>query len=165
MNEQPQPEPSYPNWFRKFVRGALYGVIACICAGALLVVVTVVVGCSETESTGSIATSPPATRAPLPTPARIPVPSSQQISDWIDEISVITLWFTLSVEATQLCVLAGDIDWNDYDDRVDKLARDMVAIADDAADGSLDRYSAVDIDRTIANANRMMREIERKCGF
>ena len=77
----------------------------------------------------------------------------------------INYWFTVNVEATQVCVLVGDIDWDEYDGRLKNLSEHFLAIGADAGDGSLDRYSIAEVERVLTDANRLIREIGRKCGI
>ena len=110
------------------------------------------------------------TRKPIPRPTiqRVPTqtqPSISQIQRWVEQMEIMTLWFLLNVEATQLCILVGDIDWDDYRNRLDTLERQLISIADDVSDNYLHRYSVSDVNRILSNGNSLMREIERKCGW
>lgn len=107
-----------------------------------------------------------ATRRANATPTRAPAktnPTQSQVARWTREIFEIGDWFTVNVEATKLCILLGDIDWDDYDHRITNLSRDFDSMARDMADGSLDSYSAAEIERVISDGNRLIREIGRKC--
>lgn len=80
-------------------------------------------------------------------------------------MSIIALWFTLNVEATQSCILLGRIDWDNYGDHLERLGRQIEAIGFDTEDGRLDRFTVTQVESILAETNSLMREIDRKCGF
>ena len=90
---------------------------------------------------------------------------TQQFDQWAQEISIITLWFSVNFDATQQCVSQGIIDWEDYDHRVAALVNSLTSIAYDVEDGHLHSFTDADVEGVLSDANRLMREIDRKCGF
>ena len=87
------------------------------------------------------------------------------MQQWVEQMTAITLWSSLNIEPIQACILLGNIDWGDYDNRFARVTNQIEAIGVDAADGRLDRFTDSQIDRIIDEAYSIMREIDRKCGF
>ena len=110
--------------------------------------------------------TPTATHTSVPT-ARSQLsrfrPTEAQLGKWTREFNDITYWFDYQATYTADCVVAGKLDWTEYESRLLAYSNEMEAVAADVLDGWLDGYTATDINLLISNIHTILQEIERTC--
>lgn len=121
---------------------------------------------ADVESASNTARVPIQTATPEVSTTRStrPQPTQAELVRLTGKIEEIGYWFESHVQETQLCVLAGDIDWTDYGYKVDDLVNNLLLITNDAVDdGQLNHYDVRQIERVISQGENLIQEISRKC--
>ena len=92
-------------------------------------------------------------------------PTDMQLSKFEQTVLDFNDWFSTNYDYTITCAGFGEIDWADFSSKLDLVTQELNLTEDDTKNGTFESFNSVDIERVIWNAQCLMNETNRLCGF